>query len=179
MFFLYESGGLILCQSDSSDQQSSLQSEQSEERYLVDFLVRSRYGLSLERRVNGSPYLVGDNRCVSISHTGKIIALYVSDFACGVDIEYCTRNASRIARKFTDSEEILIARQVYPKNPELLIWCAKEALYKICVVDGAEFRSDFKLVSVEENKLYCVAFGDSVELNYFEINDLLIVYGSR
>lgn len=178
MVFLYERRGLIVCQSDSEDVEGAFSVGLPVERYVVDYLLSERYNLTISRRSNGSPFLVGDDRSVSISHTKDIVALYVSDNVCGVDIEFCSRNASRVSRKFTDSDEISVAQSVYSKNAELLIWCAKEALYKMCGVDGAEFKSDFRLVSSYETTLECSAFGNLTNLSFFELDDLLVVHTS-
>ena len=47
---------------------------------------------------NGKPYLAGNNRHISISHTNEYVAIAVSDYPIGIDIERADRNAHAVAK---------------------------------------------------------------------------------
>jgi len=73
---------------------------------------------------------------VNISHTDSIVALALSPFPVGVDIELATRDASRVmSRVATDLERSLASRGVFatngrPLDPNIALWSAKEAAAK-------------------------------------------------
>lgn len=145
---------------------------------IVQLIANRLFNTDISHKPSGAPYLV-DNaefRHISISHTDSYLALYYSAVEpCGVDIELVMRNASKVSRKFTNEIEVEIVNSVFPKNPELLVWCTKEALYKMCGIEGAEFKTDFLVTAISEGTIQCTAFGQQVICSYFEFDNLLIV----
>lgn len=95
---------------------------------------------------------------------------------CGIDIELTDRRASHLAAKFASPEELEIAKDVFSENPALLVWCAKEALYKYCSREGADFRRDFVILSSCGSTLRASAFGEITTLNFYTQDNLLIVH---
>lgn len=147
-------------------------------REIINNITEQCYNEKVNRRQNGSPYFASNNKFISISHTLAYVATCVSESSCGIDIEKSDRNAEKIARKFCKESEIIIAQEIYPKNAHLLIWCAKEALYKRFSRDGAEFLKDFEIVSKNTSDSFnCIGFGQAVTLYWCENEDLLIVFG--
>lgn len=138
-------------------------------------IVWERLHKHIDYAGNGAPII--DDGYISVSHSAQYIAVLFSVHApCGIDIESKSRNAAKIARKFTSQNEVEIARILFPANAELLVWCAKEALYKRAGVEGADFRKDFKIDSIINNRLVATAFGKETTLEVEEIGDMLIVY---
>lgn len=176
MIILYNYEGVLLLRSDSNDVAQAVLQGVRVERYLVDVALWDLYSLRVERRSDGSPYLLDNKRYISISHTKDTVAIMISDSRCGIDIEHKSRDAKRVALKFTSENEVMITSNLCPKNPHLLIWCAKEALYKMCGVAGAEFCTDFEIVASSEDRITCIAFGNKIELRFFESNDFLVVH---
>ncbi len=193
MPLIYNDKSLFLWQIDETEEQlfagAMLSSEQCEhlatltnKMHRLQWLAaRNIAALNLNTtisyKLNGAPLLVDSAMNVSISHTDNYVALYVAPHKCGVDIEVISRNAQKIARKFTTDTEVEIARKLYPENPHLLLWCAKEAMYKSVGIDGAEFLKDLIITgSTNENTLLATAFGVPTKLKFFVINDLLITY---
>ncbi len=130
---------------------------------------------------NGAPMLSNSPLNISISHTANYVALYAASHQCGVDIELVGRCAARIERKFASADEVEIARNIFPKNPHLLIWCAKETLYKAAGIEGAEFRKDLKITGVNVDEiggktLSATAFNQNKTIKFLEIKDLLVTY---
>lgn len=123
---------------------------------------------------DGAPFLVQTQQHISISHTADMLAFYSAATPCGVDIEHRDRDASGVARRFANQFEIETVKQTYPHNAELLIWCAKEVLYKMTQVPGAEFANDFKVVGATDSELRCLAFATPVTIQYRLYEDYLI-----
>lgn len=122
----------------------------------------------------GAPLIEGGY--ISVSHSNSYVAVCLSDKACGIDIENIERNAARIVRKFAVEQEIEIVKQTVIPNPELLVWCAKEALYKYAGIEGADFIRDFKILSASNDTLVATAFGSRVGVRFEQRDDILIAY---
>lgn len=81
---------------------------------------------------NGAPYLCPPNWEISISHSFPFVFLVASKRKIGVDIEKINPKINRLKYKFLNSNE-----QQWHLNKEneieylTIIWCIKEALYKL------------------------------------------------
>lgn len=130
-------------------------------------------GLRIDYSDNGAPTVEGGY--ISISHGGGYVALLFSDKPCGVDIEPISRNAGRLSRKFATPHELDITTSAFAQNPALLIWCAKEALYKRVGVPDTDFIADLNILSTHPETLIATAFGAEFEMQYRLQNDILVV----
>ena len=145
----------------------------AERREALDRWTEELFGCRVERRANGAPYLecgVG----LSVSHTGEWLALGVDreDGRVGVDIELADRGVERVARRFMRDEERRVAEGVYPKNPGLWVWCAKEALYKAGGREGVDWLVDLGVLGPEKGSV-C---GEEFRLGWREEEGLLVVW---
>lgn len=81
---------------------------------------------------NGAPYLYPLDWEISISHSFPFVFLAVSKRKIGVDIEKINAKISRLKYKFLNSNE---QQWCFNKEDEIqyltIIWCIKEALYKL------------------------------------------------
>lgn len=137
-------------------------------------LVWERLGKRIGVRADGAPTVEGGY--ISISHCQSHIAIVVDERPVGIDIEHEQRNASKLSRKFTDKAELSIVESCYAQNPALLIWCAKEALYKLAGVEGAEFLTAFRIIKAMDDEVEAIVFGTSVRLRFFVREAILCVY---
>lgn len=129
---------------------------------------------------SGAPYLVDDNDerislNISISHTADWLAVMSSTEPCGVDIELVDRRVEHLAHRFATEDELEVARRVFPPNAALLVWCVKEAIYKMAGREGVDFLRDMALIDARGNILTGEAFGKRVELEFSVKDNLLIV----
>ncbi len=100
--------------------------------------------------VRGNPELFSEQGFLSISHSGEFLALAISDYKIGIDIEdsRISRNLD-IASRFMNSRELEAFRSSgNPREYFLRIWTAKEAGYKVFSSWFAGI--DFKEISVGE-----------------------------
>lgn len=93
-------------------------------------------GVSISHRSNGSPFLAGPaagDHYISLSHTQGFV---VMAFACfphfGIDIEYVSDRADRVAGYFINEGEIPVTCSS-PSAYRQVLWCAKESLFKSLV----------------------------------------------
>ena len=93
-----------------------------------------------------------DNCCVSISHSGDMVAVCTSDKPIGIDIEKIDRerDLSKIANRFYHGKEL----EEFKKNPTadlfFEIWTKKEAYSKIGGEGVGEVFKGFDVFSLSE-----------------------------
>lgn len=99
----------------------------------------------------GKPYWEDCSASLSISHTkGYVSAIVGKDCeTVGIDIEQCKNRVLKVAHKFIREEE----RSRIPAGKELLhsllIWSAKEVMFKCMDTSGVDFRKHL-LVEIQE-----------------------------
>ena len=79
---------------------------------------------------NGAPMLHGGGKHISISHTGNIVAIAVSDTRIGLDIETGERNAFAVARMFLKENEMESLGNGGCVEA-LRLWTVKESAFKL------------------------------------------------
>ena len=83
---------------------------------------------------------------ISVSHCVDVVAVMLGDSLCGVDVERTNRDFGRVmSRYMTSAESSLSADEHWPA----VVWCAKEALFKMAGREGVDFRRDMEILSVE------------------------------
>ena len=93
----------------------------------------------------GRPYYPADDIFISITHTTGVVAVaYSSIQPVGVDIELINRNFRRVSAKYLTPAEALQANH-YTGEHYALIWCAKEAIYKLPWGRELVFSSDIEV----------------------------------
>lgn len=99
--------------------------------------------------VKNSPY-----KHISVSHCRDRVAVLLSLWPCGVDIECRDRDFCRVAERYLSAEELKLSLSgALPREEFLqLAWSAKEALYKLHRSSGLDLRGDI-----------CVEHIDSLE----------------
>ncbi len=110
---------------------------------------------------NGAPFLVGETGRISITHTGRFLAVatlpdtpevdlsvFSERAALGIDAERVDREQTlRVREKFlSDDEQQMIDKDDVKKN--VMAWTAKEALYKAAMQDGLDFKNDIRILSL-------------------------------
>ena len=105
------------------------------ERLAVYALVEqlTQQPLRIMHNAAGKPFIA--NYHISISHTKGYAAVILSKtHEVAVDIEYISPRVNRIAGRFMRPDE-----QAPTTEERLLIWCAKETLYKYCSAEDLQF----------------------------------------
>lgn len=105
------------------------------ERLAVYALVEqlTQQPLRIMHNAAGKPFIA--NYHISISHTKGYAAVILSKtHEVAVDIEYISPRVNRIADRFIRADE-----QALTTEERLLIWCAKETLYKYCSAEDLQF----------------------------------------
>lgn len=99
-------------------------------RHLVNELTGT--AVTITKDEFGKPYLPNRQYNISLSHTSDYAAAIVSkDYETGIDIETVHPRVERIAHKFLRDDELAAILPQERTAKLMLLWCAKEALYKL------------------------------------------------
>lgn len=143
-----------------SEYYNSISSENRRAEWLMSrVMVRHELGdtVSTEYK-NRIPYLVGSEFFISISHSDDLVAIYLSEDPCGIDIEDFTRNFDRVASRFLSNEELI---HIQGENIALA-WSIKEAAYKKIGVPDIDFATMFTIKEIDrETNSSILSFGNN------------------
>jgi 4'-phosphopantetheinyl transferase len=130
------------------------------------------------------PYLHQSNYRISVSHSKKLTSIMLSKTKkIGIDLEYMSHKISKVQHKFINEDEYITSDESKKKYHLYIHWCAKEALFKICDKQDINFRRNLTIEPFEPSE-YGIIYGwvdnkfwhDKFELNYFTINNYVVVY---
>lgn len=117
------------------------QKEKLISQYLVSHLTNSN--AEILYKSNGAPYILHSGFNLSITHTKGWVAVQVdSKRLPGIDIEYRSDRILKVAHKFIAESESHFISESEKLSYYNVIWCAKEALYKIAQIEGLIFTDD-------------------------------------
>lgn len=134
---------------------------------------------------NGSPFLPDEKINISISHSANLAAVLLHAKNAGIDVERLGRKVREIAHKFLSEREKDFAEATSdPEKWMTVMWCAKEAVYKMAGAEGVDFIGQiilkpFKLGDSGKINARFINPGLSFKtnLNYFFLNSNAVVFG--
>ncbi len=90
--------------------------------------------------------ILSDNRNISISHSGEMVAILISkNNGIGVDVERITKKVNSIKSKFLNQKEINYLSSNEDTRTLTRAWTAKEAIYKAVQKPGIIFSENILL----------------------------------
>ena len=123
---------------------------------LYKHLVAKYYNVPVEMVVKSQynkPYIKGHNCYISVSHTENLIAIICSEKqVVGIDIEKISERVLKIAHKFTNREEEKLIDKNDPMISTMVLWCSKEAMYKIYEKRALSFTDNIRLLDYQYNE---------------------------
>ena len=113
---------------------------------------------------------------ISVSHSRDFVAVAIATKPCGIDVERDDRNFERVKSRYMTAEEQSLSAD---KHWAAVVWCAKEAMYKMSGREGVDFKRDMQIISAEQpvgfvrGRWHLVAhlLGERVELQGIPIDD--------
>ena len=158
------------------EQFTTLKTDSRKRQWLpARIMAHDIFGQHISYRDSGQPYLENSPLHISISHTGDYIALVASEAPCGVDLEEISRPAQKIQHKFAAEQELQMAGEVFPANPALLIWSAKESLYKMVRKTGVEFKTELLLEKFTDDTIMASACARKAVVRYGIFEEKLLI----
>jgi 4'-phosphopantetheinyl transferase len=135
---------------------------------------------------NGKPYLKNSGYSISISHKKHLIAIALSKKEhLGLDLEIMSDKILRIQQKFATGYERSFIHHSQIVSYLYIIWCAKEAMYKLYGKQNMFFLRNFQVKPFdihEKGELTGLIITDieqEIKLNYNFEDDYLIVWGTK
>ncbi len=142
--------------------------------FLLDQLVKNGSSLLCYTPEN-KPYLSGDKRNISISHSHDKLAIITnSRHSTGIDIELIRDKVLKIRHKFLNNQEAEFAGS--DLNRLITIWSAKEAMYKAYGLKGVDFREHLEVKPFNGNKLLGTLQNQSFKKQYDLVSEQLGEY---
>ncbi len=131
---------------------------------------------------HGKPYLRGHSVEISLSHSFPYVAAILDpDQDVGIDLEQPKEKLHRVAPRFLSDNELKNAQNDIRKL--CILWCAKEALYKIYNTKWLIFRDNIyiepftrNLSGVLTTRIIYQDRNDSYSIKYEDRSDFLIAF---
>lgn len=151
-------------------------------RLLLNKLLKFNPGISYEK--SGRPILNHPDLQIGISHSSELVVVFVSKKRIGIDVENIGRNVEKIAPRFLHVSEIEFLEKMPASNVlKLMIWSAKEAIFKCSAKQGIQFNQQIIIQPFEKNETG-LFYGNLIngnisvqfELNYFFLRNNVVVY---
>lgn len=117
-------------------------------RVLIRTLVKADYIYRIFYDENNRPYLTNPKRSISISHSDQYSAVLISsdDFSSqGIDIETIHPKVVKVKEKFLQADEIDDWQIDGSVEKLIVMWSAKEALFKKIGKQGLSLKEHFHL----------------------------------
>lgn len=133
---------------------------------------------------SGKPVLKTSEGNISISHSANLAAVYVSEKNVGIDVEQLDRNIDKVVKRFVAPTELdFIKKGSHPQLAKIMLWAAKEAIYKCSGLIGILFNEqiiidefDYTARNNFSGKLIQQGGSKKYQLNYHIIKNNVLVY---
>ncbi|MDM1396281.1 4'-phosphopantetheinyl transferase superfamily protein [Myroides odoratimimus] len=170
----------VVLQERSSERLKGMKSEVHQKGFMA---VRQllRYGGysddDLCYDTNGRPSL-SDGSFISISHSFEYASIIIGKENVGIDVEMKRDKIKRIANKFCNEEELNTVLNSLDEIDALTeIWCAKEAMFKMCESRSLSFKKDMQ-VELKKNECFVnnEVFNQEFKYKAVELDNFMLVY---
>lgn len=118
-------------------------------------VVRRELGRNVAISYNevGAPVVNVPNTHISVSHGAGMVAVAIADCPVGIDIESLERNFERVAERYMSTEERGLSDDCHWPA---MVWCSKEAMYKLFGRRGVELSQELKIESYNSEQQWIV-----------------------
>ncbi len=130
---------------------NQIKNENRAKQWLVSRIILTQISgnkeLSIIYEESGRPLIKDENFHISISHTSKYVAVILSEnLKVGIDIEGIHDRILKIRSKFVSAKEDLFLKEdIFLTENLILIWSAKEALFKMDGKGNMDFRKNISI----------------------------------
>jgi len=154
---------------------SHVKSEKRKKEFLACRILLNYFNknLKISYSENGSPNL-NNHQCISVSHSGDLVCIIISDKKIGVDVEQISDKSLRLKGKFINSHHTKLN-----KEKSTLIWCIKEAVFKFHEIGNVDFKKDVfisEFILEESGKMDIIFKNNILKSYYFKVEDFYLAY---
>ena len=145
-----------------------LKSDEMKKQFLAVRKLIQLNGISLDSlsySSEGIPFL-NNEKNISISHTKGFSAIAISPKPVGIDIQDFRDKILSISKKFINSNERDLIDPSSIKELTL-VWCIKEATYKVYRKPGLDFKDEIKIQSISDNLTHSIIKVEKLDKKHF------------
>ena len=152
----------------------------------VRILLRELIGDKAEIRYleSGKPYLSDRSKCISITHTIGYVGIRLATHPVALDMEYKSDRVLHLIPRFVDEQEMKYIEQGNETVSALIIWRAKETLFKLFDFADIQFDKDLCVSNLRasdgkgffKGAINKGSFSADVSLRFETTDDLILVY---
>ncbi len=134
-------------------QQTFKSSKRQKEWLGVRLLLKHVLGSNVQiaYKSSGAPFLINSNKHISISHSGTLVAIALSNEKVGIDLQIISDKPLKIKSRFLSKTEIQMMGDQLDALNAVKLWCAKEAVYKFLSIPETPLIGGIMLQQNEEN----------------------------
>lgn len=134
-------------------QQTFKSSKRQKEWLGVRLLLKHVLGSNVQiaYKSSGEPFLINSNKHISISHSGTLVAIALSNEKVGIDLQIISDKPLKIKSRFLSKAEIQMMGGQFDELTAVKLWCAKEAVYKFLSIPETPLIGGIMLQQNEEN----------------------------
>ena len=159
----------------SNTDYSHLKSDKRKKEFLACRILLNYFNknLKISYSKNGSPNL-SNHQYISISHSGDLVCIVISDQKIGIDLEKISEKSLRLKEKFVNPHHTKLN-----KEKSTLIWCIKEAVFKFHEIRNVDFIKDISVPEfiLKENGEIDIRFkNNTLKSYYFKVGDFYLSY---
>lgn len=167
------------------DDYNALTNDKRRREFLASRLALSElFGkeIKIEYKADGKPYIPGEDTQISITHSGKWIAVMAHPArVCGIDLECRTEKFRKLYTRFLNPEEQQYLYDETDLTKVQLAWSAKEALFKIIGNDAVDFANHLHIEAFDTKeqalKAIHIPSNQIFSLNFVSTPEYNLVYG--
>ncbi len=134
--------------------------------------------------ISGRPLLKDSDLNLSISHSKDLVVVFLSKQKIGIDVENVERKIENIARRFLNQSEMDFVQTCADRQKAMiLMWCAKEAIFKCSEKQGIHFNREIEVFpfSLDNEKFFGAKKSQtekkvSFRLQHFEYKNNVVVF---
>ena len=154
---------------------SHLKSDKRKKEFLACRILLNHFdeNLKISYSENGSPNL-NNHQYISVSHSGDLVCIIISDKKIGIDIEQISDKSLRLKEKFINSHHTKLN-----KEKSTLIWCIKESVFKFHEIGNVDFKKDVfvpKFILEESGEIDIQFKNNTLKSYYFKVENFYLSY---
>ena len=148
--------------------------KRKKEFLIVRILLKELLGFNPEiiYEETGKPKLANSTLNISISHSDSLVVVFISEKSIGIDVENYERDVNKIAHRFLHHSEIeFVEKSANKQHLKIILWCAKEAVFKCCREQVVKFDSEIIIppFQVKENENFSGKAIGTMQISYFKL----------
>lgn len=169
--------GEVFLYPEEKSQINTLNTEKRKLEFLAARQLRNKLQIQspIIYNENGKPHLLPSlQNFISISHSSNVVVLGKSEFEIGIDLEVIQERTVKIIDKYAvDREKSMLMHSNWTLQEwYTMIWCAKEAVYKLCGIKGLAFKVEISLDHISNFNETHLTIQASIKREGFEKNKI-------